>query len=130
MLTDKEARQVLEALEGVIGWVPGRTAWHTEAPMQAVEKAREAATLLRSRLEKPAGEWVTVPREPTQEMLDAGALAMCGQHAIGDDFNRKWGESCARKTFADMLDAAPAAPQPPGFGPATDAFGVGGTSNG
>lgn len=36
------AEELLEALQDVIGWIPGRTAWHTDAPVQAVERARAA----------------------------------------------------------------------------------------
>ena len=34
------ARDLFEALEGVIGWVPGRHAFHTDAAEKAVERAR------------------------------------------------------------------------------------------
>jgi hypothetical protein len=50
-LTDNEAAiklaerdnlvgELVEALESVIGWVPGRAVWHTDAPIKAVERAR------------------------------------------------------------------------------------------
>ena len=34
--------ELLEALADVLGWVPGRAAWHTDEPMKAVERARAA----------------------------------------------------------------------------------------
>lgn len=34
------APELLNALRDVIGWVPGASAWHTDAPMKAVERAR------------------------------------------------------------------------------------------
>ena len=36
------APELLTALQSVIGWVPGRSAWHTDAPEKAVEQARAA----------------------------------------------------------------------------------------
>lgn len=49
-------RQAAEALVEVIGWVPGRKVWHTDAPAQAVERARAVLAALRSRLEQAACE--------------------------------------------------------------------------
>lgn len=34
------APDLLAALRDVISWVPGATAWHTDAPLKAVENAR------------------------------------------------------------------------------------------
>jgi hypothetical protein len=45
-------RELVEALEGVIGWVPGRHAFHTDAAEKAVERAR--AVLAKVRLEQAA----------------------------------------------------------------------------
>lgn len=39
------APDLLVALQDVIGWIPGATAWHTDEPMKAVERARAAITL-------------------------------------------------------------------------------------
>lgn len=36
------APELLAALRDVISWVPGATAWHTDAPLKAVENARAA----------------------------------------------------------------------------------------
>jgi hypothetical protein len=36
------APDLLAALINIIGWVPGREKWHTDAPIQAVESARAA----------------------------------------------------------------------------------------
>lgn len=36
------APELLAALRDVIGWVPGAAAWHTVAPLKAVEQARLA----------------------------------------------------------------------------------------
>lgn len=36
------APDLLAALIDVIGWVPGAAAWHTDAPLKAVDKARAA----------------------------------------------------------------------------------------
>ena len=36
------APDLLEALINIISWVPGREKWHTDAPIDAVEKARAA----------------------------------------------------------------------------------------
>lgn len=35
-------QELLEALQDLIGWIPGRSAWHTDAPAKAVERARAA----------------------------------------------------------------------------------------
>ena len=34
--------ELLAALRDVVGWVPGREKWHTNAPIEAVERARTA----------------------------------------------------------------------------------------
>lgn len=36
------APELLSALKDIIGWVPGAAAWHTDAPIKAVERARAA----------------------------------------------------------------------------------------
>jgi hypothetical protein len=36
------APELLAALIDVIGWVPRREAWHTDAPIEAVDRARAA----------------------------------------------------------------------------------------
>lgn len=36
------APDLLAALQDVIGWVPGASAWHTDAPLKSVERARAA----------------------------------------------------------------------------------------
>jgi hypothetical protein len=36
------APELLEALIDVMGWIPGGTFWHTDAPKEAMEKARAA----------------------------------------------------------------------------------------
>ena len=36
------APDLLDALRDVISWVPGAGAWHTDAPIKAVERARAA----------------------------------------------------------------------------------------
>ena len=36
------APDLLLALKDVISWVPGASAWHTDAPLKAVERARAA----------------------------------------------------------------------------------------
>lgn len=33
---------LVRALKDLIGWMPGRAAWHTDAPIEAVERARAA----------------------------------------------------------------------------------------
>jgi hypothetical protein len=43
-------RQAAEALEDVIGWVPGRAAWHHDSARNAVERARSVAAALRQRM--------------------------------------------------------------------------------
>jgi len=40
--------ELLEALVDVLGWFPGRAAWHTDEPMKAVERARAAISKARS----------------------------------------------------------------------------------
>jgi hypothetical protein len=40
--------QAAEALQDVIGWVPGN--WHTKAPMESVQRARTVAAALRQRI--------------------------------------------------------------------------------
>jgi predicted RNase H-like nuclease len=44
---DNLVRELCEALEGVIGWVPGRHAFHTDAAEKAVERARNVLTRVR-----------------------------------------------------------------------------------
>lgn len=39
-----ERDQLLACLKDVIGWVPGKSAWHTNEPLIAVERARAAIT--------------------------------------------------------------------------------------
>lgn len=39
--------ELLGALVDVLGWVPGMAAWHTDAPMKAVERARAAISKAR-----------------------------------------------------------------------------------
>jgi len=39
--------ELLEALVDVLGWFPGRAAWHTDEPMKAVERARAAISKTR-----------------------------------------------------------------------------------
>ena len=36
--------ELAKALQDVIGWVPGRAAWHTNEPIKAAERARAALT--------------------------------------------------------------------------------------
>lgn len=36
------APELLEALVDLIGWVPGANSWHTDGPVNAVERARVA----------------------------------------------------------------------------------------
>lgn len=43
---DKSA-ELLEALVDVLGWFPGRQAWHTDEPIKAVERARAAISKAR-----------------------------------------------------------------------------------
>lgn len=33
-------KELIEALEALVGWMPGPAAWHTDAPTKAVERAR------------------------------------------------------------------------------------------
>jgi hypothetical protein len=42
---EEVSRMMYEALKDVIGWVPGRVKWHTDAAMQSCEKARAAIQL-------------------------------------------------------------------------------------
>ena len=37
---DNLVGELVEALNGLIAWFPGPTAWHTNAPIKAVERAR------------------------------------------------------------------------------------------
>lgn len=46
---DNLVGELVEALESVIGWFPGPSAWHTDAPIKAVERAR--AVLAKAREE-------------------------------------------------------------------------------
>lgn len=39
--------ELLEALVDVLGWFPGRQAWHTDEPIKAVERARAAISKAR-----------------------------------------------------------------------------------
>lgn len=43
---DKSA-ELFEALVDVLGWFPGRQAWHTDEPIKAVERARAAISKAR-----------------------------------------------------------------------------------
>lgn len=63
----------------------------------------EVARRLAARAEPQAGEWVLVPREPTQAMLDAN-----GESAF--PAGKEWLERDARSTWAAMLAAAPTPP--------------------
>jgi hypothetical protein len=42
-------RQAAEALEDVVGWVPGSN-WHADAPLESVKRARKIAAALRQRM--------------------------------------------------------------------------------
>ncbi|CAB3784603.1 hypothetical protein [Pararobbsia alpina] len=37
----RHQKELVEALTELVGWVPGRAGWHTDAPLKAVERARE-----------------------------------------------------------------------------------------
>ena len=59
-------------------------------------------------IERQAGEFVSVPREPTEEMMQAGYKEF-GASMYSPTANRGWGES-AIAIYKAMLAAAPAQP--------------------
>lgn len=51
--------ELIECLADVIGWVPGDSAWHTNAPRHSVERARALLTKIRVADEPPAPDLFT-----------------------------------------------------------------------
>lgn len=39
-IAERHEKELVAALRELIGWVPGRAAWHTDASLKAVERAR------------------------------------------------------------------------------------------
>lgn len=51
--------ELMECLADVIGWIPGDSAWHTNAPRHSVERARALLAKIQTTDEPPSPDLFT-----------------------------------------------------------------------